>query len=143
MGSMKILLRNILAAMAGVAAAGLLIAVIQNINLRIYPPPPGLDHRVPAAMAAYMQSLPLGAFIGVLLSYFIGVAAGAWLAARISVNRHGRQGMMLGVLFFVGSIVNLMSLPHPAWFWVANLVLVPLAAWLGLHFGEPDERPLD
>lgn len=143
MGSMKILLRNILAAMAGVVAAGLLIAVIQNINLRIYPPPPGLDYRDAEAMAAYLPTLPLGAFIGVLLSYFIGVAAGAWLAARISISRHGRQGMMVGALFFVASIANLLRLPHPVWFWVANLVLVPLAAWLGLHFGEPDERPLD
>ncbi len=143
MGPMKILLRNILAAMAGVIAAGLLIAVIRQINLRLYPAPPGLDFKDAAAVAAYMQTLPAGAFIGVLLSYFIGVAAGAWLAARISVSRHARQGMMVGVLFFVGSVVNLMRLPHPVWFWVANLLLVPLAAWLGLHFGEPDERPLD
>jgi hypothetical protein len=140
---MKILLRNILAAVLGVIVAGLVIAGIQQINLRIHPPPAGLDLKDAAALKAYVATLPVSAFIGVLLSYFVGVTGGGWLATRLSASRHARQGMMVGVLFFVASIANLNSLPHPVWFWIANLVVVPAAAWLGMKFGEPEERPLD
>ena len=143
MGSVNILLRNILAALAGVVLAFVLIFTAQLIRSKVYPPPAGLDFNDRAAMSAYVRDMPMGALIAVLLGYFIGVCAGAWLATRISVSRHARQGMMVGVLFFVASLVNLSNIPHPAWFWGANLLVVPLAAWLGLHFGEPDDRPLD
>ena len=143
MGSLRIVLRNILAALAGTVLAVVLIFVAQVISSRVYPPPAGLDFNDRAAMSAYIREMPIGALIAVLLGYFVGVVAGSWLATRISVSRHARQGMMVGVLFFVASLVNLRNIPHPAWFWGANLLVVPLAAWLGLHFGEPDDRPLD
>lgn len=143
MGSLKLLLRNIVAAVAGVVLAFALIFTAQVISSRIYPPPEGLDYGDKAAMTAFVRNLPIGALIAVLLGYFVGVAAGSWLATRLSVSRHARQGMMVGVLFFVASLVNLTNIPHPVWFWAANLLLVPLAAWLGLHFGEPEDRPLD
>lgn len=143
MGPLIILFRNVLAALAGVVLAFVLIFTAQLISNRIYPPPAGLDFHDRAAVTAYIREMPIGALIAVLLGYFVGVVAGAWLATRISVSRHARQGVMVGVLFFVASLVNLWNIPHPAWFWGANLLVVPLAAWLGLHFGESDDRPLD
>jgi hypothetical protein len=143
MGNWKILVRNLVAAVLGVVLAFILIAVAQVISARIHPPPPGLDFRDPVVMAEYIRTVPVGVLIAVLLGYFIGVAGGAWLATRLSASRHKRQGLMVGALFFIASVMNLSSFPHPAWFWVANLGLVPLAAWLGMAFGEPDERPLD
>lgn len=140
---MKILLRNILAAVAGALAGGLVIMLVQLVNWLLHPPPAGLDISDQAAMAAHMAAAPLSALLVVLLSYLLGVTAGAWLAARLSANCHWRQGIIVGVLFFFASIGNLMKLPHPVWFWIANLVIVPVAAWTGFYFGEPEERPLD
>ncbi|HYC72985.1 MAG TPA: hypothetical protein VEB66_17365 [Opitutaceae bacterium] len=137
MGFLKLLLRNIVAALAGAILAMVLIAGAEIITTRIYPAPEGVT------IAEAIATRPVGAFIAVLIGYFVGIAAGAWLAARISVSRHARQGMMVGVLFFAASLANLLKYPHPVWFWVGNLAVVPLAAWLGMHFGEPDERPLD
>lgn len=137
MGSLRLLLRNIVAALAGAILAMILIAGAEIITLRVYPKPEELT------IAEAIATRPVGALIAVLLGYFVGVSAGAWLAARISVSRHARQGMMVGVLFFAASLANLLKYPHPAWFWTANLVLIPLATWLGMRFGEPDERSLD
>ena len=136
-------MRNIAAALLGVIVGAVLISLLQYVNLRFFPLPEGLDPKDREAMTAYIATLPAGAFAGVLLSYFVGVAAGTWLTARISANSHARQALMVGMLFLVASVLNLSSLPHPAWFWAANLVLVALATWLGVYFGEPDERPLD
>lgn len=142
-GPMKILLRNILAAVAGALTGGIVISLVQMLNGRFYPLPEGVSPANREAMAAYLQVAPVGALLGVLASYLVGVAAGAWLAARLSANCHWRQGIIVGVLFFFASIANLLTLPHPVWFWIANLVIVPAAAWTGFYFGEPDERPLD
>lgn len=143
MVSLRPLLRNVAAALLGVVVAAVLISLVQYANLHFFPLPEGLDPTNRAAMSAYIATLPAGAFAGVLLSYFIGVAAGTWLTARVSANAHARQAMMVGMLFLVASVLNLSSLPHPIWFWAANLVLVALATWLGVYFGEPEERPLD
>lgn len=117
--------------------------LVQMINTRFYPPPEGMNPADREALAAYVSTMPVGAFAVVLLSYLIGVMAGAWLAARLSANCHWRQGIIVGVLFFFASVMNLMSLPHPVWFWIANLLIVPAAAWVGFYFGEPEVRPLD
>lgn len=143
LGPMKILLRNILAALVGALAGGVLIMLVQQINLKLYPPPEGLDPMNREAFAEFVRGLPVGAFLVILLSYLIGVTGGTWIAARLSANCHWRQGIIVGVLFFIGSIMNLLTLPHPVWFWIANLIIVPAAAWTGFYFGEPEERPLD
>jgi hypothetical protein len=43
---------------------------------------------------------------------------------------------MVAVLFGVASLLNLMSFPHPAWFWVANFAVVFAGGWLALKFAR-------
>ena len=130
---MKEILRNVLALLGAALVAMVLIACIQAVGGKLYPPPPGLDFNDKAAVARFAATLPLPAFLIILVSYLVGVTVGAWLACRISVTEKRRQGVMIGALFVVASIMNLASLPHPAWFWVANLAIVPFAAWLGMR----------
>lgn len=129
---MKEVLRNTLAAMAGALTGMMLILAIQTFAQRLYPLPAGLDAKDAAAMTAYFKTLPLGAFLMVLLSYLVGVAAGAHVAGRFSSDGGSRQPVMVTGLFFVASIMNLLSLPHPVWFWFANFFVVIAAGWLGI-----------
>jgi hypothetical protein len=130
---MKEILRNVLALLAAAMVGSILIACIQAVGGKLYPPPPGMNFTDRAAVEQFMATLPLPAFLIVLGSYLVGVTASAWLACKLSVTEKLRQGVMIGVLFIVASVMNLTSIPHPAWFWVANLVIVPVAAWLGLR----------
>ena len=130
---MKDILRNVLALLAAALVAGVLIGLIQMISIKLYPPSPGFDFSDKAAVAKHAATLPVTAFLIVLASYLVGVTAGAWLACKLSVTEHRRQGIMIGGLFFVASIMNLSSFPHPLWFWCANLLVVPVGAWLGLR----------
>lgn len=133
------IVRNIVAAIAGTLAGGISIALIQGLNGRLYPPPPGLDWKDTAAVTAYAKTLPAGAFLVVLASYAVGVTLGAWLAGKLSATFPNRQAVVVTGLFFIASLMNLFALPHPVWFWIANLVLVPAAGWLALRMLGPDK----
>ncbi len=130
---MKEILRNVLALLAAALVAIVLIACIQAVVGQLYPPPPGMDFNDQAAVARFMATLPVPAFLIVLASYLVGVTVGVWLACKFSVTEKRRQGVMIGALFVVASIMNLSSFAHPVWFWCANLAIVPMAAWLGLR----------
>ncbi|WP_415908972.1 hypothetical protein [Oleiharenicola sp. Vm1] len=130
---MNEVLRNTLAALAGALTGMMLILAVQTVSQRVfYPLPPDLNPKDAAAMAAYFKSLPTGAFLLVLLSYLVGVTAGAHVAGRFSSDGGPRQGVMVTGLFIVASLMNLLALPHPAWFWIANFAVVIFAGWLGL-----------
>lgn len=134
---MQHLIRNILALLAAVFAGGLVIMLVQSINAKLYPPPPGLDYRNAEQMKAYAATLPAGAFAVVLLSYLLGISAAVFLATRLSGNAHRRQGIIVALFFAAASIINLVSLPHPTWFWVGNVIVLLLAAWIGTKLGVP------
>src|SRR5262245_10956719 len=118
---MKNLFRNILALLAGIVAGGIVIACIQALNAKWYPPTAGLDFKDQAAVAKYMATLPVGAFGMVLLSYLVGFTLAVFLAIRLSVSVPERQGLLATMFIGAASVMNLMGLPHPMWFWVANL----------------------
>ncbi len=125
--------RSILAVVAGAVTAFVLIIAVQQVSRLVYTPPADLDPRNREAMAAYMATMPVGAFLFVLASYAIGTFGGAWLAAWIARRAKLVHGMIIALFLFLASIANLVMLPgQPAWFAVANLALVPVAAWLGV-----------
>ena len=138
---MKILLRNILALLAGVFAGVVLVSAIQFVNNRLYPTPEGFDPRNAEMMRQYVATLPLAAFLIVLLSYLVGFTAAVGLAARLSATAHQRQGVLVAAFFGAVSVLNLRAFPHPVWFWVGNLVVLLAAIWFGLRWGLPRNPP--
>jgi hypothetical protein len=134
---MKALLRNILALLAGVFSGVILISLLEQFNVRLYPPPSGFDPRNAESVKAYAATLPPPAFLIVLGSYLVGFTAAVFLATRLSGSVHHRQGVLAAAFFGAASVMNLLALPHPVWFWVANLVVLVAAAWLGLRWGLP------
>ncbi|MDX2120372.1 MAG: hypothetical protein SF070_04800 [Gemmatimonadota bacterium] len=130
---MSPVLRRGLAGLAGMAAAFIVILVVQQLNLVLHPLPPELDVKDKAALTAYARTLPLLAFLMVLLGYALGGAAGGFVAAKLGGAR--RSAIVVAVLLVIASIMNLSTIPHPAWFWVANLALVAVTPFLGARFG--------
>lgn len=138
---LKEVVRNTLAALAGALTGMVLIMLIQALNRWVYPVPAGVTPANKEAFLAYLQAAPLAALLVVLASYLVGVTAGAWVAGRLSFNYPARQAIMVVALYFVGSVMNLLSFPHPAWFWVANLAVVLGAGWLALKLQPAPAAP--
>lgn len=138
---MKEIIRNVLAALAG-AFTGLVVMIASQIlSAQIHPLPAGVDPKDKAAMGEFIGQAPLSALLIVLAGYFVGVTAAAWVAGRVSYRGHARQAIMVGGLFFVASLMNLNSFPHPAWFWAANLAAVVAATWLGIKLLPARQEP--
>lgn len=124
--------RKIGATILGFVVAFVLISLVHLVSARFYPVPEGLMQDK-EAMNRHIASLPIGAFIFVLVAYAIGTVGGVMAATR--VGRSPVPGYIVGALLLAGSFFNLMTYEHPAWFWVANIAIV-IGATYGLTRGD-------
>ena len=123
-------MRTWLAGVAGAFSAFVVVAVVEGIGHAIYAPAVMPDMSDPAAVAAFIRAMPLGAFLFVLAAYVLATIAGGVIAGLLA-RRHGmRLAVIVGALILTASVANFVALPHPAWFVAATLVGVPVAAWL-------------
>jgi hypothetical protein len=128
---MNPVIRSVLAVIAGMLVAFVLIFVVQGIGIRVYPPPPGMSPVDPESFKAMRMQVPVRSLLFVLLSYTVGSLAGGWVAARFAPSGKMTHAMILAALLFGAGLMNLMTIPHPAWFWVASSAIYWLAAWSG------------
>jgi hypothetical protein len=132
---MPAVLRHALAVVIGVVVAVTIIMLFEGLNSQFFPPPPGLEHATTAEIAAWLRTLPTGAFLMVLAGYAFGAFAGSAATARFAPSRAAHLVGLFGAFLLVASLMNLVALPHPVWFWVANVLLIVGGAWLGLRLG--------
>jgi hypothetical protein len=122
--------RAVAAAVCGVVAAFIVIGVVEGIGHAVYAPADPVDVSTPEAMAAFVRTLPLGAFLFVLGGYVAGTFAGGFVATLVA-RRHAMVfASLVGALILVASVANFMTIRHPVWFVAATVVGVPFTAWL-------------
>jgi len=81
-------------------------------------------------MAAYVDSMPLGAFLLVLAGYVAGTVVGGIVGIVVARRHAMRFAFLAGGMILLGAIAVFVRMPHPTWFVVATLVDIPLVAWL-------------
>jgi hypothetical protein len=123
--------RSIVAVLLGIVVAGGLIFALEVAGHRVYPPPEGLDMNDREAMKKYIADAPVGALVYVLLAYAVGGLVGGFLTAWVARRAPVLHGLILGSVFLSLGVVNLLTLPHPAWFVAANLLVFLPPAYLG------------
>ncbi len=128
---MKPVVRSVIAVIAGMLVAFVVISLIEVIGMRLYPPPAGTDLRDPQAIRQAMASLPRAALLCVLVAYAAGSVAGGWVAARFAPSARLMHAMIVGAILLGAGLMNMMSIPHPAWFWIASIAIYLLGAWSG------------
>lgn len=129
-------IRMFLAGLAGVVTGGAVVGVIEAVGHMVYAPATPADLSTREAMAAFVRTLPVGAFLFVLAAYVAGTAAGGYIATLVARRHAARFAWVVGSLILVGAVVNFFAIPHPAWFVVATMVAVPLAAFLTGRAGQ-------
>jgi len=123
--------RNIGAGVAGIVIAVLAVWLVQMIGHAVYPPPAGLDANNLEAMKDYVAALPLGAFLFVIASYFVGTLAGTCAACAIGTMLPRVFAILVGCLMLIATAMNVAMIPHPTWFIVVAVVAIAIGAWLG------------
>ncbi len=123
--------RNIGAGLVGVLIAMLSVWLVQKIGHAVYPPQADIDLNDFEAVKAYVATLPIGALLFVVASYFIGTTVGTCIACAIGTMLPRIYALLIGCLMLVATTMNVMMIPHPTWFIVAAVAAIVIGAWLG------------
>ncbi len=129
------MLLRIFAVIAGFIVQTLAIMGMEWLSAKMNPPPPGLDLKDPAQLAALVAKMPPSAFLLVLAGYLIGAFLGAHTATEIMGGKTPWPGRIVMLLGLAGLAANVIIIPHPIWFTVAAALCFILGARLGLRLG--------
>ena len=131
---MRSALRSIAAVVAGFIAASIVMMIVETINGRFLHPAlgraaEGLTDR--EAVRALLAAAPASAFLVVIAGWILGGVAGGWATARLAAQRTAGHGLVLGSLLTLAGVANNLMVPPLLWFWIASLVVLMPAAYLG------------
>jgi hypothetical protein len=114
-------MRSIFAVIAGLLVSMVVLLAVEYAGSVLFPVPPD------AMLTGAVDLIPLEAQITVVVGWALGAFVGPWLAGRLAGRAPLVHGLTVAVLLLAAGIVNLLSLPHPIWMWVAGI-----AAFTGL-----------
>ena len=109
---------------AGLAVAIMTVMATEGIGNQLYPPPAGYDMTSGSA-----ETLPFETLVWPVIGWFLGAAAGAWVAVRVSGLRW--PGWAIAACVLAATILNLALITHPIWVIVAGVIAPLLGGWLG------------
>ena len=121
--------KAVLAVVAGLVTGSLLILVLELLSSER--PPDGIDITDKVAMKAWIDTLPMKAFVILLLVYFLGAIAAGYVANVVARSTKYRPALIAGAGLLVSGIMNLIDIPHPMWFAVVSSLLFLAGAWVG------------
>ena len=129
---MNAILRNILAVITGIIIGSIVNMSIINISGTIIPPPEGADITTMEGLKTTMHLFKPIHFLFPFLAHALGTLVGAILAAMIAANHKMKFALVIGLFFLIGGITNILLLPSPTWFAIADIggAYIPMA-WMG------------
>lgn len=133
---MNPILRNILAVIAGAIVGSVVNMAIIMMSSSLIPPPAGADVTTMEGLKATMHLFEPKHFIMPFMAHALGTLVGAFVATYVAANRKMVFAFLIGVLFLIGGIANVIMLPSPLWYTIvdvggAYLPFAYLAAKLG------------
>ncbi|MCK5776554.1 MAG: hypothetical protein KAH25_10270 [Bacteroidales bacterium] len=130
---MKII-RNILAILIGIAIGSIVNVGLIILGPMIILPPEGADVTTEEGLKASIHLFKWYHFVFPFLAHAIGTLAGAFLAALIAANHKMKFALAIGVVFLIGGIMMIVSVPSPIWFSVLDIVgaYIPMA-WIAAN----------
>ena len=113
---------------------GWIVGMVANgaivfLNIALYPMPEGVTFDDKVGFAVYIETLPLTAFLIVLVAHLSQAFFGALVAAKISRKRPMVVAMIIGVLSLIGGYINMQNIPLPTWMLI-EMPLYLVFAWL-------------
>ena len=135
------MVRCIVAVIVGLIAGSVFNMAVIMLSWAIYPPPGGADLSDPATMNRYVQSLPPRAFVLILIAHAGGALVGGLVAAAIARRAPLVLGAIVGGFFFLGGIMNVLSIPSPLWFTIVDLVSYVPGGMIGARLAPDRGSP--
>lgn len=127
------MLRSIIGVILGVTVGSITVAIVEAIGHLVYPPPPDLDATNPEAIKAikaFIATAPVGVLLVVLLAWAAGAFLGGLVAAWIGRRAPAVHALIVGAVILLFGIATMLMIPHPVWFWIAGILVIPCAAYV-------------
>ena len=143
---LKRTLLGVVGVIVGIPIGMIFMMSLHMASTLVYPLPEGVDFMSQSPdnierLQAWFATLPAGAFILAALSHGLGCMMAAIVATFISGRTTPVPAGFIGVFFTVSGIMNLSSIPHPAWFPFVDIpiyMILAIAAWMLLKRKSPD-----
>lgn len=123
----------------GLLAGSLIQLGLEALGHSIFPPPLAVMQGDMDAFKAYIEVAPLRVLLLPLLALLISNLCAGLLSTLISHVNY-IAALVIGVLFTIGSITNIILIPHPLWMAIAYVMIpVPctmLGSWLILRLRD-------
>jgi hypothetical protein len=123
--------RSILAVFLGWAASLVVIVLVEAGSHQLFPMPAGADIWNPSDMTGNGPAIPAAALALVVLAWALGALAGGFLAGRLVPKGQVRHALLVAAIVLGSAVWTMVTVPHPAWMWVAALLLIPAGGSLG------------
>ena len=130
-GRMISTLRSITAILVGFITGFVIIVGCEYANLRMFPFPESVNPADPASMNAALAAMPAKAMILILVGWAIGTFGASFVATRLAPQFKSLHGMIMGLIFLGGAIMNMREFHHPLWFWIVGILIFIPAAYIG------------
>lgn len=117
------ILKNTLAVILGLLIGGTVNSLLIMNSAALIPPPDGADLTTTEGLKAAMALMQPKHFLIPFLAHASGTLVGAFITAKIAASFAKELAILIGLLFFVGGTIMVMSLPAPLWFNVTDLLL--------------------
>jgi MFS family permease len=127
--------RSVLSVVVGLALAITISDIVEAIGDRMYPPQVSADGATPEVILKAQQAAPPGAFVMVLVAWYLGTSTGAGTAAYLASRFRWRHGWIVAGILLLVAIIKMCLAWHPVWFWLAAFVVIPVAATVGMLIG--------
>ncbi|MDZ4829042.1 MAG: hypothetical protein SGJ09_02445 [Phycisphaerae bacterium] len=138
---MATVLRVLLAVVVGLVVGSVVNMALIMVSGKVIAPPPGADVTTVEGLKASLHLFEPRHFIFPFLAHALGTVVGACVAALLAPRKSAVAAYIVGGLFLLGGIANVVMLPAPAWFSTTDLLFAYIpAAWLGLFLKERIQR---
>jgi hypothetical protein len=133
--------RNVFAVVFGVVTAVILIMIVETLGHSVYPPASTIDFKDMQAMEEYVDTLPIGALLFVMMAWETGTIGGGLVACFIARNRAMVYASIVGGMVLFGTVFTLTTIPHPLWFSITSVIGIAVATWITGIIGRNFEKP--
>jgi hypothetical protein len=126
--------RSILGIIGGFLIGMIVIFVIMMVNGYFHPLPASASYETLEDVGKAWLTLPYTFFIGMLVSYFLGLFFAGFAAAKIAGRGEIIHGFIISVLYSLIGISNFRAFPVPVWVIVSSFIIYFVAGFFGASF---------
>lgn len=123
--------KYVLPVVVGSAAGMLLIKTGELVLGKMYTLPEVTDLNNLEPLKAAILALPISAFILLLASYMLAALVSGIASTIVIKGTTGIPAGISGLILTAGGLMNIIRIPHPLWFSIANLLIYIPFALLG------------